>query len=174
MPYKPLREARYQDLILLGMTRWEARVLSVIPRRVPYLQRLVQERYAWYQRLKDLGLSDKEIDTRILRRYAAKGFTKGRKRHSPETVWAMLRSYEEPYKKDHPQYKPRYKHKRARHIKRTLSNLDKTLSETQIKNRIVQLQGDMNVTDSPTEWRRMYNEVEELKMRLRVKYGQTP
>jgi hypothetical protein len=102
--YRPLRQKRYEDLTLVGFTKAEARVLSKIPRSVPYLKDMVSDRYNEYKRFKKSGKTDAEFQTHILRRYNAKGWTRGKPK-APESVWSFLRDTgENPYKEKHPDY----------------------------------------------------------------------
>lgn len=101
--YRPLRQSRYNDLILTGFQPFEARVLSKLPRNIPYLREMVAERFAEYKRAQKRGVSDTQFQTHILRRYNAKGWRRGTVRNQ-SSVWAMLRDTEKPYKEKHPDY----------------------------------------------------------------------
>ena len=112
MPYRTRRQTRYENLRKAGFVGFEARALSRVSPRVPYMLPLMKERYAEYQRAtkkaQRQGLTEVEFNkqwqTHIKRRYVAKGW-----KHRSD-VWGvtvgfrMLKSVEQAYKYKQPQY----------------------------------------------------------------------
>jgi hypothetical protein len=106
MPYKKLRENRYQDLRLLGFVPFEARTLSRIPKSIPYMKEMAEKRYKESKAAKRQGMTEAKFQTKILLRYYAKGWAVSkRKLRTAGSVFAMLRTFEDSYRDRHPKYK---------------------------------------------------------------------
>lgn len=119
MAYKTLRERRYQDLRLIGFLPFEARILSKVPRKTPYMRDIGTERAKEYSRWLKSGKSDKEWETHVLRVYRAKGWTRqGQKVKSASSVYAFLRARREAMLPQYPEYASpsRVREKRFRHV----------------------------------------------------------
>ena len=112
MPYKTRRQGRYDRLRQAGFVGFEARALSRVSPRVPYMLPLMQKRHEEYQReikrAKRKGLTEIEFNkwwlTHIKLRYVAKKW-----KHKGD-VWGvtagfrMLKEAERQFKYKHPDY----------------------------------------------------------------------
>jgi len=106
MAFRKTREARYAKLFRAGFLGFEARPLSRIPRKVPYMPQLIATRASLKARAKREGWSQARYETYIKEQYRKKGWRK-LNRPGTKTVddpWAMLRDYEDRYKDKHPEY----------------------------------------------------------------------
>ena len=82
MAYKPRRQKRYESLRDAGFVKFEARSLSFLPFKLPYMQPMIRQRNAEYvkaiRQAKRRGLSENEFSkwwtTHIKRRYIALGW----------------------------------------------------------------------------------------------------
>ena len=170
-PFKRLQEARYQDLLSLGFAPWESRVLSNIPRHVPYMHSMIEVRYKEFWRITKAGATTKEFEKVIVDYYKKRHFSDGGGARSIESVWAYVRSYEEPYKKKHPEYKPKYKQKRARDIRRSINKLDATISEKNLRDNISDLIKKRDSTDFQPRRDMLQSEIDKLMEYGKKKYG---
>ena len=102
--YKTIRQGRYEDLRSVGFLNWEARILSKVPRSIPYLKTMVAERQVVFKTAQKKGLTEAEYGRRIQSSYIMKGYAKAKQAKSAGAVYAMLRHYEEDYKPKHKEY----------------------------------------------------------------------
>ena len=127
MAYKTLRESRYQDLRQIGFAQFEARILSKIPRKTPYMKDLAVERAKEYARFQKTGKPEKEWETHILRRYHAKGWVmRGNKVRSASSVYAMLREKRDVMLPKYPKYQAPSK-LREKRFRRVAASFDASL-----------------------------------------------
>jgi hypothetical protein len=138
--YKEKREARYQSLRGDGFAPFEARTLSKIPKSVPYLKVLTDQRkieLAAFRRSKTRDTSDKAWETFLVKRYIMKGWSKHHPRSSQEAAWEMLRHFEDKYKDDHPSYKSPWR-TRQRDFRKAERKTDNALKIRDLKDKIEQ------------------------------------
>ena len=112
MPYKTRRQNRYENLRKAGFVNFEARALSRVSPRVPYMLSLMKERYAEYQkatkRARSKGLDWTEFSrewlTHIKKRYIMKGWKKRTDAWGVTAGFRMLKAAEKSYKYKTPAY----------------------------------------------------------------------
>ena len=112
MPYRTRRQNRYEALRKAGFVGFEARALSRVSPRVPYMLPLMKERYAEYQRAmrraQKQGLTEIEFNkqwlTHIKRRYVMKGWKRRSDVWGVTVGFRMLKDAERAYKYKQPQY----------------------------------------------------------------------
>ena len=112
MPYKTRRQTRYQRLRDCGFTPFEARPLSRVSQRVPYVLPLMQQRLAEYtraiKRAKKQGIPEQNFNkqwlTKIKKRYNMKGWKHRGDAWSSTVVFRMFKESEKDYKLKHPEY----------------------------------------------------------------------
>lgn len=112
MPYKTRRQARYERLRICGFTGFEARALSRVSVRVPYMMPLMKKRLVEYNRAKrqaqKSGLTEVDFNkrwlTHIKRQYIMKGWKHKGDRWGVTVAFRMLKAKEKEYKYKHPQY----------------------------------------------------------------------
>ncbi len=140
MAFRQKREARYNDLRLVGFAKFEARALSKIPRSVPYLKDMAEKRaseYGAFKRRKSGDTSDKAWETFIVKRYIMKGWAKHHVRSSKESAWEMLRHFEDKYKDDHPSYKSPWR-TRQRDFRRAERKTEKAMQISDLERKITE------------------------------------
>lgn len=106
------RQTRYDGLKACGLQHWEALTLSKLPKDIPYLRKLALERRAEYVAFKNKpenkGKHSSQVKSlfnhKIDARYKRQGWIAGGNLMSKESVWKMLRDFEKPYKRKHPEY----------------------------------------------------------------------
>ena len=112
MPYKTRRQPRYQRLRDCGFTPFEARGLSRVSQRVPYVLPLMKQRLAEYtraiKRAKKQGILEQDFNkqwlTHIKRRYIMKGWKHKSDVWGTTAAFRMLKDTERIYKLNHPSY----------------------------------------------------------------------
>ena len=112
MAYRTRRQNRYDHLRQAGFCGFEARALSRVSPRVPYMLPMMKERYEEYQRAtkraQKQGLTEVEFNkkwqTHIKRRYVAKGWKRRSDAWGVTTGFRMLKDVEMAYKYKQPQY----------------------------------------------------------------------
>ena len=106
MAFRTVRQRQYNYLRDRGFLKFEAQVLSKIPRKVPYMPDMVRGRAQIWARAKKESWSEAKYERYINAIYKKKGWTtltrSGKTVLSP---WAMLRAQENRYKDKHPDYK---------------------------------------------------------------------
>jgi len=133
MPYRTRRQTRYENLRKAGFTGFEARALSRISPRVPYMLPLMKERYAEYQkatkRAQRQGLTEVEFNkswqTHIKRRYVMKGWKRRNEVWGVTVGFRMLKSVEQAYKYKQPQYVSPWE-KRQKDFRNFIRKIDAT------------------------------------------------
>ena len=104
MKYKTHRQKRYQLLRYAGFLEFEARELSKVPAKVPYMKKLINERMLLFRRTTKRGMVSSEYLRRIKLKYHGKGWIRKVGGKVKYDVWAMLRSFEDEYKDKVPDY----------------------------------------------------------------------
>ena len=116
MKYKTHRQKRYQLLLYAGFLGFEARELSKVPSKVPYMKKLINERMLLFRRATRLGWGKGKYAQSIKAMYRGKGWARGsgrgRVKYDP---WAVLRSYEDEHKDKVPEYVSPWQPKQKRH-----------------------------------------------------------
>ena len=110
--YRTRRQERYDRLRKCGFCGFEARALSRVSPRVPYIMPLMKERLAEYERAKKRaqrqGLSEVDFNrqwlTHIKRRYLVKGLKRRTDTWGVTAAFRMLKQAEKEYKYKHPEY----------------------------------------------------------------------
>lgn len=133
MPYKTRRQTRYENLDKIGFVGFEARALSRVSPRVPYMLPLMKERYAEYQRAikraQRQGLTEfefrKQWQTHIKRRYIMRGWKRKSDVWGVTAGFRMLKDAERTYKYKHPQYDSPWE-KRQKDFRSFISKLEAT------------------------------------------------
>lgn len=105
MAFRKIRQARYEKLRKSGFLPFEARVLSRVPRKVPYMPQMVATRASLLARAKREKWSQQRFETNIKEQYRKKGWRKlNRAGKTVNDPWQMLRDYDDRYKDKHPEY----------------------------------------------------------------------
>ena len=133
MPYKTRRQQRYERLRQCGFVNFEARGLSRVSLRVPYILPLMKERLAEYTKVikqaKRKGISETDFNrqwlTHIKRRYITKGWKHIDDTWGVTTAFRMLKDKERDYKLKHPEYDSPWE-KRQRQWQDFIAKIDKT------------------------------------------------
>jgi len=136
MPYKTRRQTRYQRLRDCGFTPFEARPLSRVSQRVPYVLPLMKQRLEEYtraiKRAKKQGIPEQDFNkawlTHIKRRYIMKGWKRKSDAWSSTVVFRMFKESEKVYKLKHPEYESPGE-KRRRQWKDFISKLERTYED---------------------------------------------
>jgi len=112
---RTLRERRYKKLLNSGFISPEARVLSKVPYRVPYMKDIINTRIGLKAKARARGVSYPQYERQIKELYIASGYIKGNRRgHRLLDVWAMFREVEDRYKGEHPEYQSPWLKKQTR------------------------------------------------------------
>ena len=105
MPFRKTRQARYENLRKNGFLPFEARPLSRVPHRTPYMPQLIATRASLLARARREGWSKIRYNIAIKESYRRKGWRKlNRVGKIVNDPWQMLRDYEDRYKDKHPEY----------------------------------------------------------------------
>ena len=112
MPYRTRRQSRYERLRKCGFVGFEARALSRVSIRVPYMMPLMKKRLEEYGRAKKRaqrqGLSEVDFSrqwlTFIKRRYIMKKWRHGHETWDVTVGFRMLKEAERQFKYKRPQY----------------------------------------------------------------------
>ena len=131
--YKTRRQNRYENLRKAGFVGFEARALSRVSPRVPYMLPLMKERYVEYQRAtkraQRRGLTEVEFNkqwqTHIKRRYIVKGWKRRSDVWGVTVGFRMLKDAERGYRYKHPQYDSPWE-KRQRQWRDFIAKIDRT------------------------------------------------
>lgn len=106
MAFRTRRQQRYNRLIESGFLPFEARTLSKIALKVPYMRLGIQERRSAHQdalreyKARDVRLTKAEWVEIIREMYITRGWL----REGKGDPWQMLRAWEERYRARHPEY----------------------------------------------------------------------
>ena len=105
MALKARRKKRYNRLIKNGFLRFEAKPISKVPLTLPYVKEMFKERRLAYKAYKAKSRKEKKLIKGgwkgfIRQMYIDEGFLKKDK----SDPWQMLRSWEDKYKDQHPEY----------------------------------------------------------------------
>ena len=113
MAFKTRRQRRYQILRLAGFLPFEARELSRVPFKVPYMDALVKQRHKRYESALGRKLSRAEYERQIKTIYFdSKWRKRTRTGKIKYDVWAMLRDFENKYRAKNPQYESPWEKRR--------------------------------------------------------------
>ena len=105
MALRKMRQARYVSRRRNGFLPFEARALSRVPARVPYMPQLIATRASLRAHAQREGWSQIRYKTAIKEQYRRKGWRKlNRAGMIVNDPWRMLRDYEDRYKSKHPEY----------------------------------------------------------------------
>lgn len=139
MAFRTRRQNRYKVLIAASFMPFEARELSRVAFRVPYMDVLIKERYKKYKGALDRKLSRTEYERQIKAMYFDSKWRRrtrtGKLKYDP---WAMLRDFEHNYRAKHPDYSSPWE-KRRRAWKDFVSKLDATYERYPRKMPVVKL-----------------------------------
>lgn len=105
MAFRKTRQARYERRRRNGFLPFEARPLSRVSEKVPYMPQLIATRASLLARAKREKWSQQRYETYIKEQYRKKGWRKfSRTGKIVNDPWRMLRDYEDRYKDKHPEY----------------------------------------------------------------------
>lgn len=133
MPYRTRRQTRYENLRKAGFVGFEARALSRVSPRVPYILPLMKDRFAEYQRAtkraQRQGLTEVEFNkqwlTHIKKRYIMKGWKRRSDTWGVTAGFRMLKDAERVYKYKQPQYESPWE-KRQKDFREFINKIDRT------------------------------------------------
>lgn len=129
MAFRTRRQARYETLRLKGFLPFEARPLSFVPRRVPYIPILLRGRARLFNRAQREGWSKARYYRHIKGMYADKDWFRrtrtGRRVYDP---WSLLRAAEDRYRDRHPEYVSPWM-KRQKRFRDFISRFEATLEK---------------------------------------------
>lgn len=136
MKFKTIRQKRYDVLCFTGFTGFEARTLSRVPFRVPYILPLIKEREAEYtraaKRAKRQDLSKTAFEKKwlnfIKRRYIMKGWRYRGEPWGATVTFRMVKDKEFDYKRKHPEYESPWE-KRRKQFKDFLAKIERVYDE---------------------------------------------
>jgi len=113
MAFKSRRQARYSFLRQSGFLRFEARDLSRIPLKVPYMRRIVVERRKEVRKAQRQDMSVFQWEKMIKKSYVANSWVKSYRRgKGVYSVWKMVQAQEREYKNKHPEYESPWEKRR--------------------------------------------------------------
>jgi len=139
MAFKTRRQHRYEILRLAGFLPFEARELSRIPFRVPYIDMLLRERHKRYKSALDRKMSRAEYERQIKTMYFdSKWRRRTRTGRIVYDTWAMLRDFEDKYRAKNPQYESPWE-KRRKAWKDFVGKLERTYERYPKKMPVVKL-----------------------------------
>lgn len=105
MAFRTRRQKRYENLRNNGFLPFEARVLSKVPRKVPYMPPLIANRAKLQVKAKKEEWSQKRYEDYIKKLYKDRGWLgltrTGKVKYD---TWQMLRESEDRYRNKHPEY----------------------------------------------------------------------
>jgi hypothetical protein len=135
------RQARYDQLKAMGLQHFEALTLSKLPKDIPYLRKLVIERRDEFAAFKNKpenkgkhsSIVKSLFNHRIDARYKRQGWIAYGSLMSKETVFKMLRSFEKPYKREHPEYERNKTRYPKGHHARNRQTTSKKLGQGQLQ-----------------------------------------
>ena len=105
MVFRKTRQKRYEVLRKAGLLPFEARPMSRVPRKTPYMPQLIAVRANVFNRARREGWSQKRYETYIKDIYRKRGWRKlNRVGKMVDDPWQMFRYYEDRYKSRHPDY----------------------------------------------------------------------
>ncbi len=105
MAFRKTRQARYERRRRNGFLPFEARPLSRVSEKVPYMPQLIATRASLLARARREGWSQIKYNISIKELYRKKGWRKlNRVGKIVNDPWQMLRDYEDRYKSKHPEY----------------------------------------------------------------------
>lgn len=115
MAFKTRRQTRYGNLRVAGFLPFEARELSRVPLKVPYMAMLIRDRYREARRAHDSGVSWAAFTRTIMQRYKNNDWIRpsrsGKFKHDP---WKMLKDAEKRYRDRKPEYESPWEGRRRR------------------------------------------------------------
>ena len=113
MAFKTRRQRRYDILRIAGFLPFEARELSRVPFKVPYMDVLIKERYKRFQEVTRAKWSWAGYERLIRAEYRDKNWQRqARAGRVRDDVWAMLRAFEHAYRAKHPDYESPWQKRR--------------------------------------------------------------
>lgn len=160
MAFRTRRQARYERLRERGFLPFEARALSKVSRRTPYLSHLVGDRFKQLKRAQEQKWSNARYEREIKKRYKQKEWSY-LKRYDP---WAMVRESEDRYRKRHPDYESPWERKRRRwrgflgKFEKTHELYPRKMTQRQLKEQESYLQKQQEEIDRQFEWIRRQRE----------------
>jgi hypothetical protein len=129
MPFRTRRQHRYLILRDTGFLPFEAKELSKIPFKVPYIDAMIKERYSYLKTAAKQKSTKKNWEKMIKDFYVDRGFTKKNKQN--RTIldpWQMMRDFEFKYKNKHPEYESPWE-KRRKKWKDFVKKIENTYSK---------------------------------------------
>lgn len=125
MAFRTRRQYRYDLLRKSGFLPFEARSLSRVPLRIPYLDQLIKERFIAYQQAAKEGQTRAKWQRSIKNRYRGENWINLRGQTDP---WKMFRAFEYTYRAKHPEYESPWE-KRRRQMKDFIATVEKEIVE---------------------------------------------
>ena len=122
--FRTRRQARYELLRKCGFLRIEASDLSKVPLRIPYMDKLIKQRYEDYKQAFRDKWTQAKWDSEIKKKYREKNWITDKR--SIYDSWAMLRNFEHAYRNQHPEYESPWE-KRRRSMKDFIQQVDQTV-----------------------------------------------
>lgn len=126
MAFKTRRQRRYDILRKSGFLPFEARTMSRVPFRVPYMDVMIKERFKGFDEALAKGVSRTGWEKIIKNFYIGNNWRKrtrlGRMKYDP---WQMLRDFESKFRAKHPEYESPWE-KRRRSWRDFVNKLEKT------------------------------------------------
>jgi hypothetical protein len=129
MAYRTRRQNRYVALRKYGFLKFEAKDLSKVPFKTPYMKPFIKERINLRKTATRQKIGDKEYEATIKELYDIK---KWFDRKGNRDVWKMLQEFEEKYKKKHPEYQSPWQKKR-KHWKDFVNKVERTLAKDKLQ-----------------------------------------
>ena len=116
-----------------GFLPFEARSLSRVPPRVPYLADLVEERRAMVKKAKSLGTTQREFEMQVKNLYRVNNWLK--KNEAGKIVadpWAMFRDFGDRFRQKNPEYDSPWE-KRQRNWRDFQARIERTLERQKMR-----------------------------------------
>lgn len=137
--FRTRRQKRYSVERACGFLPFEARELSKVPFKTPYMDVLLKERYKRYQSALDRKLSRAEYERQIKTMYFdGKWRRRTRTGKIAYDPWAMLRDFEDRYRAKNPDYSSPWE-KRRKAWKDFVGKLERTYEKYPRKMPVVKL-----------------------------------
>jgi len=125
MAFKTRRQRRYELLRRAGFLKFEARDLSRVPLKVPYMAGIIKEHKKHYKQAIKEEWTLKAWENHYKKLYKDNDWLDSKSKLS---AWSMLREYEHDYRQKHPQYDSPWQKKRKQ-FRDFIATLEKKLAE---------------------------------------------
>lgn len=130
MYYKARRQVRYERLLQAHLLPVEARTLSRVSFRVPYMRLLANARSREYNDFIAQGGAVEDWPKHIRKQYIDREWKRAGERWIPKVIFRMLKAYEHDYKYKHKQYESPWEKRKTR-TRDIGDKLDRTVARRQ-------------------------------------------